>query len=67
MKDGNVLVEQTDAVKSDKVIYEKLILAPGESALYQINYEFIYRNYPQDSDYDVQYKSKVEIQIVSVN
>lgn len=67
VKDSNVLVEKTDALTSDGAIYSKLVLAPGESADFAINYEFVERGQDQNENINVKYHSKVEIRIVSVN
>jgi len=66
IKDDKVIVEQTPALRSDGAIYEKLIIAPGETANFELNFEFLETNQVQNEDYDVKYSSKVEIKIVSV-
>lgn len=67
IKDNKVIVGQTPALRSDGPIYQKLVIAPGETAKFELKFEFINHNYSQNEDLDVQYSSKVEIQIVSVN
>jgi hypothetical protein len=66
-KDNVVLVKQTPAPRKDGSIYQNLVLAAGESATFELRFEFVETGKPQDADIGVRYSSKVEISIVSVN
>ena len=67
VKDGNVIVRTTDALVSNAAIAKQLVIAAGETANFEINYEFVDINNPQDYNQGVNYKAKVEIELVSVN
>lgn len=66
VKDGRTLIKETPAVKSNNTIYQKLVIAPGETAKFELNYRFVDTGTNQNRDINVQYKSKVEIAIVTV-
>ena len=65
VKDGQTLVSSTPTVKSDATIANNIVIAPGETATFQINYEFLEIGSAQDYDQGKTYKSTVEIEIVS--
>ena len=67
IKDGKVIVEQTASLREKGSIYENLVIASGETADFELKFEFIETNQVQNEDINVRYSSKVEIQIVSVN
>ena len=67
VKDGQTLVNQIPALKSDSTIANNLVIAPGETATFQINYKFVEIGEPQDYDQGRNYSSTVEIEIVSAN
>ena len=67
IKDGKVIVNQTSSLRQNGAIYEKLIIAPGETADFELKFDFIETNQVQNEDINVRYSSKLEIQIVSVN
>ena len=67
MKDGQTLVNETPALKSNGTIANNIVIAPGQTARFSINYEFINLNEPQDYDQGQNYSSTVQIQIVSAS
>ena len=67
VKDGKTLITKTPALKSDGKVIENLVIAPGETAVFQMNYEFVEIGKPQDYDQGKNYKGTIEIQIVSAN
>ena len=67
VKDGQTLVNETTALKKDGSIAKNIVIAPGETASFQINYEFKYLEENQDYDKGQNYSGTVEIQLVSAN
>ena len=67
VKDGQTLVNQVPALKSDSTIANNLVIAPGETATFQINYKFVEIGEPQDYDRGQNYSATIEIQIVSAS
>lgn len=68
IKDGKTLFENqlAPSTNSKKTIAEKLVIGPGESADFTMYFKFVNQDYPQDEDQGKEYKSKVEIELVSV-
>ena len=67
VKDGKTLVSSTPAVRNNTTIANNIVIAPGQTATFQINYEFVEIGEPQDYDQGRNYSSTVEIEIVSAN
>ena len=55
------------AVKQDSTIASNIVIAPGETAMFSLDYEFIEIGSPQDYDRGQNYSATIEIQIVSAS
>ena len=64
VKDGRTIVDPTTAVKEDATIAGELIIGPGESKRFSINYEFVEIGAPQDYDQGRHYSGTVEIMAI---
>ena len=67
VKDGKTLVSQTPALKSNGTVASNIVIAPGETASFSMNYEFKNLKEPQDYDQGQNYSGTIEIEIVSAN
>ena len=67
VKDGEVLVNETPAVKKNSTIANNIVIAPGQTATFQINYKFKEIGEPQNYDQGQNYSATVAIEIVSAN
>ena len=61
VKDGQTIVNETPALKADGTIADDLIIGPGETARFSINYRFIEIGQPQDYDQGRNYRGTVQI------
>ena len=61
VKDGRTIVSERPAVRTDTTIAHELVIAPGESATFSLNYRFIEIGSEQNYDQGRTYSGTVEI------
>lgn len=67
IKNGIKIVPQTTAPKSNATIFKDLIIAPGDSAKFEVNYEFVDTGSEQNIDQGRNYSARTEVVVTAVS